>query len=243
MESLANCAERPHGRVFAAADLHGCNEVWKLGPRSFPAGCSLCKDDYLIVAGDFGLPWNDPESEEDAYWLDWLDSRPWTTLFVDGNHENFTFLGKLPVEEWHGGSVHRLRPSVIHLMRGGVFDVAGMSVFAFGGALTRERAYRTEGVSWWPEEMPTELEKDIGRSALEERGWEVDLVVTHCAPANFLHSIQFSFANDPLTEYLFELERKLSYKCWVLGHYHIDFNIEWANASVLYERVVEITLC
>ena len=28
----------------------------------------------------------------------------------------------MEVELWHGGKVHKVRPSVIHLMRGQVFD-------------------------------------------------------------------------------------------------------------------------
>ena len=59
----------------------------------------------------------------EKYWLDWLDNKNFTTLFVDGNHENFTRLYNYPVEEWHGGKVHKIRDSVIHLMRGEIFDI------------------------------------------------------------------------------------------------------------------------
>ena len=53
--------------------------------------------------------------------MNWLESKPFTTLFVDGNHENFDRLYAYPVEEWKGGKIHRIRPSVIHLMHGQVF--------------------------------------------------------------------------------------------------------------------------
>ena len=39
--------------------------------------------------------------------MDWLDCKFFTTLFVDGNHENFDRLYEYPVEEWHGGKVHK----------------------------------------------------------------------------------------------------------------------------------------
>ena len=39
-----------------------------------------------------------------------------------------------PVEEWHGGKVHKIRDSVLHLMRGEIFDIDGKKFFAFGGA-------------------------------------------------------------------------------------------------------------
>lgn len=44
------------------------------------------------------MPWSG--SNEEKYWLDWLGDRPWTTLFVDGNHECFPHLAELPVQCW-----------------------------------------------------------------------------------------------------------------------------------------------
>lgn len=40
---------------------------------------------------------------------------------VSGNC--YDILDSYPVEEWHGGKVHFIKPSVIHLMRGQVFDI------------------------------------------------------------------------------------------------------------------------
>ena len=44
-------------------------------------------------------------------------------FLTDGNHENFDRLYAYPVEMWHGGKVHKIRPSVIHLMRGQIFEL------------------------------------------------------------------------------------------------------------------------
>ena len=84
------------------------------------------EENYVIICGDFGLVWSyNGESASEKYWLDWLNGKPFTTLFVSGNHENFDRLMAYPVEEWHGGKVQKIRPSVIHLMRGQVFDICG----------------------------------------------------------------------------------------------------------------------
>ncbi|WP_260504042.1 hypothetical protein [Paenibacillus illinoisensis] len=73
----------------------------------------MTKDDYVIIVGDFGLIWDG--SNEDRYWLKWLDkTKSFTTLFLDGNHENFDLLEQYPVENWNGGKVHRINKSVIH---------------------------------------------------------------------------------------------------------------------------------
>lgn len=62
-----------------------------------------------------------------------MDSQPWTTLFVDGNHENFELLDDYPVSSWHGGKVHFIKESVIHLMRGQIDTIDGQTFFTFGG--------------------------------------------------------------------------------------------------------------
>ena len=93
------------------------------------------KDDYVIICGDFGVVWNkDEESKMETIILDWLECKSFTTLFVSGNHENFDRLMDYPVEEWHGGKIQRIRPSVIHLMRGQVYELEGKKIFTFGGA-------------------------------------------------------------------------------------------------------------
>ena len=142
--------------VYVTGDVHGRAEYGssRFTSKSWPLGRTLTRDDVVIVAGDFGFVWDGSNAEK--YWLDWFESKPWTTCFVDGNHENHHALANLPVREWNGGLVHEVRPHVLHLMRGEVFDIDGLTVLAMGGAASNDRQYRREGRSWWPEEMPSE---------------------------------------------------------------------------------------
>jgi metallophosphoesterase superfamily enzyme len=64
----------------------------------------MTKSDYVIIAGDFGVIWDN--SKEQDYFLKWLDNKKFTTLFIDGNHENFDLLNEYPITEWNGGKVH-----------------------------------------------------------------------------------------------------------------------------------------
>ena len=76
-------------------------------------------------------------------------------IFITGDcHQNFDRLYKYPVEEWRGGKVHKIRPSVIHLMRGQVFDKELNK-----GSLP----YRINHVSWWAQELPSKEEMKEGR--------------------------------------------------------------------------------
>ena len=120
--------------VYVTGDTHG-DWMGRLNSNAFPEGLELTKDDYVLVLGDFGI-WDN--SNREKYNLDWLEKKPWTTLFVEGNHENYDILDSLPVSEWHGGKVHFIRPSVIHLMRGQVFSIEGKTFFSFGGASSHD---------------------------------------------------------------------------------------------------------
>ena len=125
------------GRIYVTGDIH--SEPDRFNMENFPEQKELTRDDYMIICGDFGLVWaEDKESKRDTWWLDWLEDKNYTTLFVDGNHENFTRLNSLPVEEWHGGRVHKVREHIIHLMRGEMFDLGGKKIFAFGGARSHD---------------------------------------------------------------------------------------------------------
>ena len=108
--------------IYITGDCHGNFE--RFNASIFSEQNEMTKDDYVIICGDFGGVWNkDEESKMETMILDWLDCKPFTTLFVSGNHENFDRLMVYPVEEWHGGKVQKIRPSVIHLMRGQVYEL------------------------------------------------------------------------------------------------------------------------
>ena len=107
--------------IYATGDLHG-NSL-RFQPQYFPEQAEMTKDDYMIVCGDFGCIWNGDKSDDPQ--LDRLEALPFTVLFVDGNHENFDALNEYPVEQWHGGNAHKIRPHVIHLMRGQAFELQG----------------------------------------------------------------------------------------------------------------------
>lgn len=122
--------------IFITGDIHG--DPTRFSINNFPEQKEITRDDFVIICGDFGLIWAQEESKREKYWLDWLEDKPYTTLFVDGNHENFARLNACPVENWHGGKVHKIREHVIHLMRGEVFDISDKKIFTFGGARSHD---------------------------------------------------------------------------------------------------------
>lgn len=81
--------------IFATGDTHDNFQRFKL--ENFPEQANMTRSDYVIICGDFGGVWDGSQKEDRT--LDWLERLPFTTLFVDGNHENFDRLAEYPVEE------------------------------------------------------------------------------------------------------------------------------------------------
>lgn len=170
--------------IYVTGDIHGGCTMNNI--VEWEEGKNLTHDDYLVIAGDFGIPWEFSITEDDLIY--WIESRPWTTLFVDGNHERFSWWKDQPVEEWHGGRVQRLSKysRIRRLMRGEVFDFDGTTLFTMGGATSVDREWRIEGYSWWPEELPSIDEIEYARKMLDSVNWEVDYVVTHTCASDLL---------------------------------------------------------
>ena len=203
--------------IYFTGDCH--SEFSRFGIDKFTIQNEMTKNDYVIICGDFGGVWNYlVESTYEKYWLDWLNERNFTTLFVDGNHENFTRLYNYPVEEWHGGKVHKIRNSVIHLMRGEIFDIDNRKFFTFGGAKShdiqdgivnldeeekiytfrkRRAFFRIRDYSWWDLELPTEEEMQNGINNLEKVNYKVDYIITHCLKPHLAPSILTFSAISP----------------------------------------------
>ena len=129
------------GRIFITGDTHG--DFSRFGLDTFPMQTKLDKKDYVIILGDFGGVWNHNNSiafQIEEQNLDALDNKSFSTLFIEGNHERYDRLYACPVETWHGGKVHRIRPNILHLMRGQIFNIAGRKFFAMGGAASHDYA-------------------------------------------------------------------------------------------------------
>ncbi len=78
--------------IYITGDLHG-------NPSKLDLFCEqikqpLTRDDYVIILGDFGMVW--AADAQYGYFSDTIriheffeEKYSWTTLFIDGNHENF----------------------------------------------------------------------------------------------------------------------------------------------------------
>lgn len=249
--------------VYITGDTHG-DWMERLRMESFPEQKELTKEDYVLILGDFGI-WDNSKREQ--YHLDWLEGRTFTTLFVSGNHENYDILDQLPVENWHGGKVNFIRPSVIHLRRGQIFDIEGKSFFAFGGASSHDISagileledpnwkekkkkldrchalYRIHHISWWERELPSEEEMEEGIRNLTGRNNRVDYIVAHTPYTSLLEQIDGGYGDyqrDCLTDYLQRVIQRVDYQWFFFGHMHQNVQFYLEKAICVYEQIVRI---
>ena len=237
-------------RIFITGDTHG-------GFRGFEGEMarfkkfekfekSLSKDDFLIIAGDFGFVWNMFQSDaKEERWMKYFNDRAYTTLFIDGNHENFDRLNSYKVSEFKGGKVHKISESVYHLMRGQIYDFDGVKIFTMGGALSIDRDRRDLGFSWWEGEMISDNDIKEAYANLAKHDCKVDVVVTHTCP-RFVVSrvIKLSMAakiDDINSKILQDIYDKIEFKKWYFGHFHEDFWID-DKFRVLYHEIEEIKI-
>lgn len=152
----------------AAGDWHmnlrfGQSVIQKVGEQG--------KFDIIIQLGDFGYTFNDD-------YLNGLNGKleeyNLILMFIRGNHDDTNFLRSVPVSE---DGVRRLRSRVWHLPDGFRWEWLGKTFLALGGAVSVDKKYRQQDVSWWADE---ELSPSVLRRAIE--AGPVDCILSHDAP-------------------------------------------------------------
>ena len=253
--------------IYITGDCHA--EFNRFNTRFFPDQKQMTRDDFVIICGDFAGVWDyKMSSSNENYWLNWLNDKPFTTLFVDGNHENHERLKEFPRVKFHGGMAHKIRQNVYHLMRGYVFDFEGKKFFAFGGAqshdiqdgILRLEDYDTLGdlakdynrrtkkgemlridkLSWWKDELPTRAEMERGIENLKKVNFKVDFVITHCPPREICKWCGY-YDNDKLLDYFDKLlDMGLQFDEWWSGHLHRNEYSLFRKYNIIFKEIVRI---
>ena len=223
--------------IYVTGDTHCPIDIHKLSNSRFDDSM-MTKEDYLVICGDAGFVWHGRD-KEDEWWQDWIAKKGYTTLFVDGNHENHAKLDAMPVVMWNGGKVHMLNDSLIHLMRGQVYNINGKLIFTMGGAVSTDKEFRIENKSWWAREMPSMDEYNEALTNLTNCGWDVDYVFTHTAPAGDIDRFASWIMHDDMTNFLQVVKKHLNYDRWFFGHFHDDREMD-QGLRMIYNHIIPV---
>ncbi len=243
---------------FITGDKHGEHSLMTLSHKKWKEGKGLIRNDYLFIAGDSGLLFDPIPSRTELYHLNWLKNCPWTTLVVDGNHDNFERLYSLPQKQWNGGKVGIISENILHLRRGEIYSINNKTYFIFGGARSEDkeggyytdmmgrRKYqppRMEFVNWWKEEEPSYGEMMQGLENLKSYQNKVDYIITHTAPYSIVteYSEQLGRRNTSrysLVDYFDEIKKTVQFKRWYFGHFHKDIKLN-DQFTIIYNKVIK----
>lgn len=156
-------------KVMVAGDWHA-NARW--AARAISEGCSDVK--VVLQLGDFGL-WRTGRDYL-AQVSEALEGQDADLYFIDGNHEDHAWLIEL-MKNMTTGEPLKVAERIWYLPRGFRWEWHGRSWLALGGAASVDRAFRTEGHSWFREEEIT-----LPQAGLVALRGPADVMITHECP-------------------------------------------------------------
>jgi hypothetical protein len=216
LEDMFDRGQR-HMRVAILGDVHcdwtSLNVVVSQILRNHP------EVTHIFQVGDFGDGW--PGVKRFKWSKAFHEDLPTIPFhWCDGNHENHDRLHAK-------GSGKSKDPLIIYQERGSILSIENTHTMFFGGATSIDRAMRTEGYSWWPEEAIKyrEVMAALGQGP-------IDAMVTHDCPDVFgcrgEHKEVFGKGDRQALDALYE---EYEPRFWFYGHYHMAERGEYRNTQ------------
>ena len=237
--------------IYITGDTHNIEDMSNLS-TDYLKWCCFEQDadyhdiSYAIVLGDFGLPWFScpvdengihPVEKTDRYLLKWYNNKSFKVLAVQGNHDNYDMIEKLPEVEMFGSTVLKVSENVFYLKRGEVYNIEEKRFLVLGGALSEDKMYRKIHESWWPQEQWSEEEEadclEKIRTLGEIEGGQIDYVLSHTGPTKGIVLADSYYSNEEHQKELLKdstvafndkIDSMISYKKWFFGHWHSDWD-------------------
>lgn len=209
------------------------------------------RKDVLIILGDTGF--NYYEDKRDDELKRELSELNITLFCLHGNKENRPQnVGTYGIRSFCGGKVYYepKYPNIYFAIDGEIYTFEGKKYMVVGGAHSVDKLRcLEEGLPYWDDEMPDNETKKKVEARLAECGNKIYGMLTHTCPIDYLPTEMFVSTRqdavikrkprkakskklfkpdiDRSTEiWLGEFEKKIDYKVWFCGHYHIDKQLD-----------------
>lgn len=158
-------------KIAYAGDWHA-NTKWAVRAIEYARAEGA---EHILHLGDYGYDFTSDFKNEVELALAQAHIGLW---FIDGNHENFSWLYKQPVQD---DGRRRISQHVYHLPRGYQWNWDGVQFMAVGGAYSVDRKWRKLNTSWWLEELITDEEVEAACA-----GEKVDILISHDCPTGVI---------------------------------------------------------
>ena len=201
--------------IYITGDTHGDLEDF----QSRKIG-RLKKGDKLIICGDFGFLWNNTKEEQKA--LQKLAKKNFDILFVEGAHENFDMIYNCKEVDLFKGRGYKIDRNIYCLKRGEVFEIENKRIFALGGGTDTEPLDDSFMDS---KSLPSDDEYQHAVDNLNRYHRDVDLIITHEAPASVKRLVNRNAYINDLNLFLDTVLHNTRFSNWFFGGLHADRQI------------------
>lgn len=149
--------------------------------------------------------------------------------FLGGNHENWFMLDHLARRCEHRSPEGHfpLASHILYTGRTSSWTWDGVRIAAISGAVSIDRAFREEGVSWWQSEVLSDDEAEAAKHI-----GPVDLLLSHDAPLNIpLGGLVPDVPSQINRALMTDIGEALTPAWWIHGHYHASLHYEWLHSG------------
>lgn len=203
--------------LFISGDWHG-NFIYANKAIKYAAKKGATT---IIQVGDFGIWPNDKGVVKFLSIEETLAKYNINLYFIDGNHENFDWLYAQPVSE---DGLRHLKPHITHVPRGTILNIEGFNILFMGGAESTDRAWRTEHISWFSQEMITASDANTAIENLKAFDDKIDIMISHDVPTGLLDRVQqnlYGFVGTTSRNILRYIYNRAKPTILVHGHHHV----------------------
>lgn len=194
--------------LFCSGDTHG-KVIERFSYRQNPALRQLTADDVIFQLGDFGQPFGINSYKEAKNVFEFLNNKPWITIVIGGNHDDYDYWQSCPQVELFNGKVRQAVIndeffSIFFVDEITIFNIDNYHILAIPGAESHDTDiildpndkyfkqqkrnarklnyfFRIKGQSWWPQEqMNVQKNAEFMEYHMNEH---FDFILTHDAPA------------------------------------------------------------
>ena len=205
--------------IFCTGDIHG-KVIERFSFKQHPELRQLKKEDIIFQLGDFGQPFGLSTYKEAEYIFKFLNEKPWITIIIGGNHDDYDYWQSCPQVKLFNG---KARQAIFNGKSFSVFFIDEITIlninnynilcipcaeshdadillnpnesnFKYKQASLRKQNqwFRIIGHSWWPQEKMNIQEN--AEFIEHHMNKHFDFILTHDAPA--LINSWFKRSND-----------------------------------------------
>jgi hypothetical protein len=181
--------------------------------------------DTIVQLGDFGFVW--PGYDDALAEIDTFAARQGVrVVFLPGNHEDWDTLENWDAFVAKNGdqTEEKFTPfgtNIFYTGKVNVWEWDDITFAVAGGAYSIDKAWRTFGESWWPQEWLDDSDIDALEFMHNVHGKPVDVLLTHDAPTNIpFNGLKVDLESEMHRSQMNKVYDMLHPQVWFHGHYH-----------------------